>query len=95
VFKVGDTVVVTNSGKEYNITKDGSIGIVISFTRINTTVAFKTIQVTPNLVRDANEDETFTIDTNLLRLTTPYVELTQVEKVCAKIKQMEERRKAA
>jgi len=95
MFNVGDTVVVTNSGKEYNITKDGSIGIVISFTRINTRVAFKTIQVTPNLVRDADETDIFTIDTNHLKLAEPYIELTQIEKVCAKIKQMEERRKAA
>jgi len=93
MFKVGDTVVVINSGNTYNITKDDSIGIVISFTRINTKVEFKTIQVTPNLVRDADETEIFTIDTNFLRVTTPYVEQTQVEKVCAKIKQMEERRK--
>jgi len=94
MFKVGDTVVITNSGREYSITKDGSIGIITQVNPTTCKVKFTQISYSNGTLREAYSNEKFTIDHDYLKHTTSYVEPTQIEKVCAKIKQMEERRKA-
>jgi len=93
MFNVGNTVVVACSNDEYAITKDGSIGIIIQVNQHSCRVQFIRVAYQDGTTREAFRNENFEIDNEHLEPTEPVPVLTPLEKVCAKIKQMEERRK--
>jgi len=90
MFNIGDEVIIKNSGNNYIITKDGSIGIITEVHPNVCLIRFTTVCSRIGVERNAEYEYTFSIYKHHVALHKP---LSMTEKVCKKIKLMEERRK--
>jgi len=90
MLNIGDEVIIKNSGNNYSITKDGSIGIITEVRSHVYVIKFITVCSIKGAEREAEESFTFSIDKLHVALRE---QLSITEKVCRKIKEMEERRK--
>jgi len=90
MLNVGDEVIIENSGNAYSISKDGSIGIITDIRPNLYVIKFITVCSKEGVEREAEHAYIFSIDKHHVALRKP---LSMTEKVCKKIKEMEERRK--
>jgi len=90
MFNIGDKVIIENSGNNYAITQDGSTGVITEIRPNVYVIQFITICSRDGVERETEYDHTFSIDKHHVALCK---QLSMAEKVCKKIKEMEERRK--
>jgi len=90
MLNVGDEVIIENSGNTYSIIKDGSIGTITDVRPNVYVIKFITVCSKKGVERETEYDYTFSIDKHHVALLK---QLSMAEKICKKIKLMEERRK--